>query len=1258
MSRLGDEAVVLKEAIQYLRHSGVYAGTRLAALLLFLSMVFCCLRLQAQDITSSVTGTVTDKSGHVVAGANVEATDSETGLKFQTRTNHDGVYSIQSLPPGPYTLAFSAPGYKQTDLSAFTLIGGQDARFDVLLAIGSATEVVNVTDMAPLLNTQDATLSTTIDAKMISQLPLMSDNIMTLGLLTPGAVQPSPSTFDNISHSAGFSNPSFNVNGNREQSNNFTVDGLDINDAIDNWASYTPSRNSLQEYRMITGNNTAEYGNANGGQVVMTTKSGTNQFHGEAFFSFQNTLMNANAWTNKHVSGTPSARLPLNRDYFGGTLGGPIFHDRLFFFVDYRGTRQHSSSYSYYDQPDAAVGGNPQEDETGQAALAGTGTAWDPEYNGGVGGVVKVTSPMAQYLLSHPAIYPVCNSAAKGTHCPLSYGNSSALYNYEGINSGGTRINQGDAKLDFRLNDHNLVSGRYTQVDNRYAPTIIDRPIDTPVNGNYPYHGAIVNWTTTITANLVNEARVGFSRSRFINIPVDISGLIGNKGLSDLGIPAPFQQVYPGMPAVTFAAADSVASGVGAPSGFGEVGKATIGVVNAFTYGDKMEWQKGKNTFKFGGQAIRYQENRFYSGNNGAIGTWAFKGTTGQPALSTGDAWGDFLTGEANSENVGNSAGGWGQRQWRPAFYFQDDYKALPNLTVNLGLRWEFDQPMFEVNNHENNINPVTGVVSYAGSIPSNATAGSPAVCSNRACYEPHYTGFMPRVGFAFTPEAFHNRLAVRGGYGITNFQEGLGANQRLVQNIPFVFSQSATATTNYIPTTTGYGALSSLTPATANANMIGWSPTYKPALVQQFNLGTMYEVNNHVSAQAVYVGQLGHHISDLIGLNQTACSEYPVVTGGTYCVSPLASSVLPNLATHNIQYSESEAVMNYNALQTTVNMREGHGLSYLFNWTYSKAMTDSYGYYGSGTGVSGSAFAYPQDSNNLAGDYGQSYFNAKHSISFAVTYKLPVGRGSGFIGNNWNHWLDTFLGGWNTAVVGVYHTGFFQTIYSTQYYKANIVSSSTTRANMYRPLKVVNRSFAHWLGTDPSAEGLGAFTTTTATCASTGKTYSQVTGTVGSTGVAGRTGASNQLIQAPTTTACASNPAGISLNPSVVESAVAHPAVASMGITAGSINTYTSNDNGTAAFGEELTTGFGTSQTGSVEQPGYHNFDASASKEFAMPKGIVLGFRADAYNVINGVSWGSFNANISNNSFGSIVSSPGTNTVERHLQLGLNLKF
>ncbi|MDE1163144.1 MAG: TonB-dependent receptor [Acidobacteriaceae bacterium] len=1135
----------------------------------------------AQNVTSGVTGVVTDSSGALVVGASVVARNTATGLTFPTKTNKSGIYNLASLPPGPYTLAITGQGYGKSTVPQFALESAQTAHYNIQLVVGEASTTVVVSSAAPILNTQDATLSTTLGSTEISKLPLVADNIMTLGLLTPGAIQPNPGAYDNIYHSTGFSNQSFNVNGNREQSNNFTLDGLDINDAIDNWMAYTPSRNSLQEYQMITGNNTAEYGNANGGQVVMTTKSGTNQFHGSAFFQMQNTLLNANSWLQKHTA-TITPRQPLNRTYFGGTLGGPLMKNKLFFFVDYRGVRQHQTGVNLSTQPDPAYLNNPAHDETGQAGLKGTGTAYDPYLNT----TVPISNPAAEYLLQHPTWYPVCNQYNPGQAVGTGCVRNSSGANYEGFTRNGTLINQGDVKLDWRLRESDMISGRFTRVQNSTKTTAVAMPVDTPLSGDYPYIGFVVNWTHTISPNLLNEARVGYSRSRYTNYPVDITGLIGTTGLQNLGIPGP-TQVFPGVPTVTFSGTGPAVGSFGPSNG----GRATDGMTNAFTYGDKISWFHGRNSIKFGAQAVRYQENRYYSGNIGPLGSWTFTGSTTNSSISTGSAWADFLEDKASAFSVGSSSGRWGARQWRPAIYFQDDYKALPNLTFNLGVRWEYDQPMYEVNNRQSNTDPSTGAITFAG-----------VNGASRALYNSYWLGFMPRVGFAYTPGS-SNRLVIRAGYGITNYMEGMGAGQRLTQNPFFIYSAAGTAVTTPEQMSIGYPALTAVTPATLNSNLLGWDVHLKPALVQQFDLILAYQISNTLALQAGYVGQDGDHLANLIGLNQAPCSILATSATSTPCNSPLATK-LPALANHNVQYTQSEGVMNYNALQVTLRKNTTHNIFYLFNYTFSKSMTDSSGYYGSG-GVLGSTYAYPQDSTNLAGDYGPSYFDARHLLSFAVTYKLPFGRGE-LIGSHWNRLEEALLGGWNTSMTGNYHTGFAQSVYSTTYYKVNGASANPIRANQYRPLKIVNRSYAHWLGTDPSA-GYTAVNKTT--------------------------------------------------NTSAVYSTVASPANPTMNQKASSNVIYTKNDNGVAAFGEELSTGFGTSHVGVLRDPGYHNFNAAMNKDFALPGSVVLGFRVDAYNVFNGVSWAAVESNISNSSFGAISSS-GTSTTERHLQLALTLKF
>lgn len=566
-----------------LRMQGKWVGSILSvAILSFLT----CTVTSAQTITGSVTGTVTDASGAVVRGAAATATNTATGISYPTVTNAAGIYSIQFLPVGPYRLVISAAGFKNSTVDQVTLIGAQEAHFDVALATGSATETVIVTSSESLLDAQDSTLSTTFSKEMVQSLPLVADNVVGMALLMPGAVQPSAQALDNVAAASGNFNPSFNVNGNREQSNNFTLDGVDINDPIDNYVAYNVSRDALQEFRIIQGNGTAEYGNANGGQVVMVTKSGTNRFHGEAFWQIQNTNLNANTWANKRNPASITARPAQNRSFFGGTFGGPVKKDKLFFFVDYRGVRQHVTTNVNSNLPDAAFGGDPAKDMTGKG---GASPAYDPQ----TGKFYTITNPAAKYLLSHPEIYPVCSTLCNRTGSNNLGG--AAGFNYTGQQGNKTVTNQGDVKIDWKASEKDYVSGRWSmaRTENRYYK--VPTAVTIPIAGNYPYTGFVINWQHVISPHVVNEARIGYGRTRYVNFPVDVAGYWGTSGMAKLGIPLVQSQAYPGILQVSFAG-----TGI-SPSTFGNVGRSTDKTTNAFTYADTLSWQVGKSSIKIGG---------------------------------------------------------------------------------------------------------------------------------------------------------------------------------------------------------------------------------------------------------------------------------------------------------------------------------------------------------------------------------------------------------------------------------------------------------------------------------------------------------------------------------------------------------------------------------------------------------------------------------------------------------------------------------
>jgi outer membrane receptor protein involved in Fe transport len=986
----------------------MHKGQKLGLNILMAIVLFVMSSIQptiAQTITGSITGTVTDPSGALVVNATVTATNVLTGVTTQTSTNASGIYSLRFLQIGQYKISVHSPNFASQTTSVFTLEVDQEAKVNLALAIMGANSDVVVTDAAPILDTENATTGDTITAAAATELPIQGRNFSALTLLVAGAISPNPQALNNVGR--GQYNGGFFVNGNREQSNNYTLDGADINEAIDNYIGYSPNVDALGEVRIITGNSTAEYGNANGGQVVMVTKSGTNQFHGNLFFFGENQNLNANTWAAKRAA---AARAPFNRAMFGGTLGGPIFHDKLFFFVDYQGARQHASTVE-----DRTVVATADRDLTG----------------------IANPNPAAVYLFAHPDLYPIPNASI-----------ANSTNNYVGSSSQATQNDQGDAKLDWTATKKDTISGRFSIGREHSGYSRVALPTDIPTNNNDPYTGFILNWTRVLSTNIVNEARGGIGRTRYIQTPTDVSGKWGITGNSKLGIPG--TQLVPGFS--TLIIGNGPNSGrvddIGAPQG--QDGNGAYGgidsdsIVNAFTYGDNLTWQRGKQTFRFGGQALRYQENRYYSGNDGTLGFFDFNGSLAQ-----------FKANQVTSEAQGALTGRWGQRQWRDAFFAQDDYKFTPRLTINLGLRWEYDQPYTEVNNKQANINLTTGVITNAG------VNGAP-----RALYNAFYAGFMPRLGFSWSPEYFKDKLVVRSGYGITNFLEGTGANLRLTLNPPFFVDASCTVG---LPCANGAPFLSvsngfyrPVNPSVYSGNVRAWQPNLKPALIQQYNLTTEYQLNSVTSLTVAYLGQKGDHLVDPREGNQRACLT---------CALPITTLSQSNPALSQItkiSYTESEAVMNYNALQVTARRRASHGLEFLANWTYSKGLSNNLGYYGAGGGAGASQSAYWQDAYHGGADYGPEFFDARHNISISGIYELPVGRGRQF-GSGMNRLEDEVIGGWKLSSVMSFHTGFPVTVSSNALYTTT-VNARASRGNHLRALKVVNRTETNWYGTDPSA--------------------------------------------------------------------------------------------------------------------------------------------------------------------------------------------
>src|SRR5713101_3075578 len=313
------------------------AGFTLAFVVL-IALVLGGYTARAQDVTATITGTVMDASGGAVVGATVTAKSVERGTIFRAESNEAGIYRITQLPVGNYELRVEKNGFQTSLYPSFTLVLNQIARIDVQLKVGQVSETVEVSGAAPILKTEATLVDTIIDSKTNDALPLATRNYVELTLLSPGAVHPDPSSFNNGDNVQSGARPF--INGNREQANNFLLDGMDNNQVSDNLLGYTPSPDAIEEFNLISNNAPAEFGNYMGGIGRATLKSGTNSCHGDVWEFFRNDKLNANQWENKINPSSPAIpRAPLRWNMFGGTLGGPVLKNKLFFFVDYQGQR-------------------------------------------------------------------------------------------------------------------------------------------------------------------------------------------------------------------------------------------------------------------------------------------------------------------------------------------------------------------------------------------------------------------------------------------------------------------------------------------------------------------------------------------------------------------------------------------------------------------------------------------------------------------------------------------------------------------------------------------------------------------------------------------------------------------------------------------------------------------------------------------------------------------------------------------------------
>ncbi len=993
----------------------------------------------AQTITGSITGAIKDSSGAAAADVKVTATDVSKNQKYDTTSNSAGLYTFPFLPASNYTIEVEAPGFRRSAVGPFKLETNQTARVDMQLEIGQVTESIDVKDFAPALQTENAQTGGTLDNKRLTDLPLNGRNVVAAMLLVPGAIQTNPSSTNTASRLSG---RAF-VNGNREQTNNFLLDGVDINDSMDNRLGYTPSVDALQEVQVLTGNGSSEFGNSAGAVVNMTIKSGTNQYHGTLFEFFRNNHLDANTFfANQNTAlAKDKQRRTFQQNQYGFTIGGPVLipkllngKDKLFFFANWEGTQRRDSgpslaSVAPADWRNGDLSRLPQVINDPATCSNATGARVCQPFPNKQIPLARIVGPAA-ILFKDPNLYPLPNSNGTGT---LGVTN-----NYSGSAANFMKNNQGDAKVDWRASTNDNFMFRYTQ--SYYTAGSLRPVLPTSAAGvtESPSIGAVAAWTRTISSFIVNDFRYGFTRTVIKDTFADPFGT-QTGGNAKLGIPG--GQLAPGF--------SSLAPGEGL-SGLGTAGVLSDGNDNKYHLSETLTWSKGRHFLKMGANGVRYQQNRFYSGNNGALGSFGYS------SLFTNSQLSDFLLDQVSSKGKGQGDGRrWGQRHWRFGTFFQDDFKATNNLTFNLGLRWEYTQPLSEVNDLQANINVVSGKLQLAGKDGNS-----------HALYNSYYKQFMPRLGVAWTPEMFQKKMVVRAAYGITSFLEGTGVNLRLPLNPPNFFesNQNYDLTTGAASARVGFNDLPGFS-GTLAGNIRVWDPNLRPQFTQQRNVSMEYQFASNLVASAGYVSQRATHTIVARDSNQPLpgpANVNPALWANAqtrrplYAIDPLVTTTAT---------TESSGTMNYDSLQVSARKRYSAGIDFNLAYTFSKSLEDALGFFGAG-GVN-SEGAYWQNANNRHANYGQAAWDARHNLTFSSNMELPFGKGRKY-GSNMNRAVETVLGGWSVGYVMQGRTGFPITISTTG--QSQQSPRGTQRPNYLRTLVVDNRSIQKWFGTGTSA--------------------------------------------------------------------------------------------------------------------------------------------------------------------------------------------
>ncbi len=938
------------------------AGARcflIAALLLViqsLSPVMAQVSLGA----GTIEGTVQDSTGAAVPNAPIEAKNINTGVTRTAKTDNTGRYTFLSLPVGEYEVKAEASGFRTTVKTGVTLVIDRTAVVDFDLSVGQLSETVSVTAAAPLIESSHAALGEVIQNKQILDLPLNGRSYAQLALLAPQVVAGGTGTGTRTQENAIGTSGYFSISGSRPEGNQFTYNGINVTNEFTGGTFAYPPIDSIQEFKIVQNNYSAELGGRTG-QVVLTSKAGTNEFHGSAYEFLRNDKLDANNFFS-NLAGQP--KRPLKQNQFGASLGGPIMlprysgKNRTFFFVNYEGARIRRGNPSTTTVPTIRMR---------QGDLSELGRAIRDPLTG---------QPFPNAIIPANRISPIAVNAMRLADYPLP--NVPGIRNnYILAPSNRNDLNQLNLRLDHSFSEKDKVWGTYFRTDLDIASprfTLITDALQKVTTQAYS-----ADWTHIFRPTLLNDFKAGFnfvSQDIKNRAPQNISN-------ADLGFPANENQPQ----------ARGISAGIPsfAPSGYGSVGAAAgppqLFKTRHFEIGDTLHWVKGAHTMRFGTEIIREHEDQRF--NPQIRGNYSFGGAY------TGEGFADFLLGLPSSAireillptyNIFESL----HRGSHYYFFAQDDWKVRPNLTVNLGLRYEFNSPVVEARDRQANYYPSGGKILRIDA-PDPKYGRCLCVSAKR--------DFGPRLGIAWRP-GNSEKTVIRTGYGIFYNYVPYNTKQTQAFNAPWIDRQTVT---NTVPTPT-FDLSNSFIPSSLASAFSGFSNdlNFYDGMVQQWNFDIQHEVVKSVVLEASYAGSLAVHLDNNAGLNAANPGPGPLPPRRPF----------PNERV--VVAANNGSTATYHAFTGKAKKEFTKGLTFITHYTRSKAIDNS-----------SSQLSDFQDANNIRSNKALSGFHVANRFVGSAVYELPFGKGRPFL-CQMHPVVDAAFGGWMLTGIFSAQSGFF----------------------------------------------------------------------------------------------------------------------------------------------------------------------------------------------------------------------------------------